>query len=239
MKPIRFPILSVAVLAGVLSIASAGPLRAASATPSTAVAEVEKLVKAKIGDDTIVAFVASSNTSYRLTASDLISLKEQGVSDRVLEAMLARQRTSSEAPQVAVAQAAPVVQQQQPAQPAPGQTVYPGGPVPMQQQPTTIVVQQPAQTVVQPVYYPSTSYYGYAPSYYPYSYGYGYSSYWYPSVGVSFGLGRGWGGYYGGHYGGGYGGYHGGYGGGVHVGGGGHVGGGVHVGVGVGLRGHR
>ena len=231
MKTFRIPVSSagLAVLAVWLASANAPVAVAAETSPrasvSPGVAEVEKLVRAKIGDDTIVAFVAASGIPYRLTAADLIALKQQGVSDRVLDAMLARQKASYDAPSVPVAAAqaavapaapAPAPAPAQPVYAAPGQTVYPGGPAPVQA-PTTIVVQQPPPTVVQPVYYEPAV----VPYYRGSPYGY-YGPYWGPSLSLSVGLGRGWGigygGYYGGYWGGSRGGYHGGY----RGGGGGH-----------------
>ena len=146
---------------------------------SPAANEVLKLVHAKIADDTIVAFIGSSTASYRLTATELIGLRSQGVSDRILTAMLARQSGGRPGTGVsAPASPAPQYATERPAAPAPGTTVYPGGPTASQPAPTYVqsvpTYVQTAPTYVQapPVYYaPSVAPYY---SYYPYSYGYGY-----------------------------------------------------------------
>lgn len=191
--------------------APASTVAAKSRRPlAVATQEVLKLSRAKLNEDTIIAFIGNTTTSFDLTADDVVYLKEQGVTDRVLGAMLG-QRLATTAPQPAPA-------------PIPATTANPGDArvltAPGVPQSTTVVYQQAPPTVVQesPTYvysYPSYApYYGY----YPYYGGY----YWgRPAVSLSFGFGY-YGGYRGGYHGGGYhgggGGYHGG-------GGGGHSGG--------------
>lgn len=184
--------------------------------------EVLKLTKAKVSDDTIIAYISHSTSSFALTANDIVYLKEQGVTDRAITAMLNQRTPAPSAPQyvqsTAQNQAGSSVQN------APGTTQAP-----------TVIYSSPQPTVVQtyPTYvYTEPSYVSY-PYYYPYYRSYG----WYPGISLSFGWG-----YYGGYHGGGYhGGYHGGYyhGGYYHGGGGGgyHAGGGYHGGGGHG--GHR
>jgi hypothetical protein len=181
--------------------------------------EVLKLVRANVTEDVVMAFIENSRTGFNLSADEIVQLHNEGVSDKMIQAMLARRKTPQ--PAIAVTQEAP--------QPAPQ---------PQQQ----IVVQQPAQPQVtyvpsQPVYVtaPATTYvyrepyYTYYDSYsYPYYWAY---SPWYPRVSFNFGFGSG---YYGGHYryGGSWGhapihysgGFRGGYSGGVHAGGGFHGG---------------
>jgi len=54
-------------------------------TLSYGVPDVLKLSQGKVGDDTIVSYIQSSGSSYGcLTASGIIYLHEQGVSDRRL-----------------------------------------------------------------------------------------------------------------------------------------------------------
>jgi hypothetical protein len=169
---------------------------------SYGVSQIIQLSKAKVNDDTIVNYIRNSGSSYGMDASQIVYLKQQGVSDTVINTMLNQPRSA--------AQAAP-----QPAYPAASS-------------PATVVAQS-AVTYGQttPTYVPSstvyvipdTQTYRYYNSYYP-SYGYYYPYYggWcYPSVSFSFGFG---GGYHGGYY-------HGGWGGGYH-GGGYHGGGGWH-----------
>ena len=65
---------------------SAPPLPAAP-LPSR-VADVLKLNQAKVSDGTIIAYVQNSGNTYHLDASQIISLRDQGVSDGVITAML-------------------------------------------------------------------------------------------------------------------------------------------------------
>jgi uncharacterized membrane protein YgcG len=162
--------------------------------------QVLQLAHAKISDSTIIAYIQNSGTVYNLDASQIVYLKQQGVSDAVIAAMINQRSRVSAA---ALDNTAP---------PTSGQTAA--------------VVAQPATSYVQTVpsstayVVPDTqSYYYYSPYYYPY---YGYYWWPYPVVSFSFGYGGGyWGGYHGGyHHGGGGGGYRGG--GGYHGGGGHH-----------------
>src|SRR5580692_10068244 len=69
----------------------------ASATASMqmpyAVSQVLELEQAKVGDLTVVAYIRSSGTSYNLDASQIVFLRQQGVSDAVITAMLTQPRT--------------------------------------------------------------------------------------------------------------------------------------------------
>src|SRR5580658_3811544 len=123
----------------------------ASAKVPYAVAQVVQLEQAKISDDTVIAYIRNSGNNYNLTANDILYLRQQGVSDAVLTAMLTQSRmnaTSAYQPQ-------PVTTQVQAPSPAPT-AVY--------DSPVTYV--QPAPTT----YYYSNSY----PYYYPYYNYYGY-----------------------------------------------------------------
>jgi hypothetical protein len=185
---------------------------------SYGVPQILQLAQAKVGDDTIIAYIHNSGTSYGLDADQIIYLRQQGVSDKVLNTMLTQPKPAYTS---TFAATAPPADYSSAAQtPAPAATPEPT---------TTYVQTVPSSTVYvmpnsQPYYY--SAYYNQAyPYYYPYSY--------YPSVSLSFG----WGSssyhgnyyYYGNGYHGGYpgGGYHGGYpGGGGHPPGGGYPGGG-------------
>ncbi len=164
--------------------------------------QVLQLEQAKLGDATIIAYIRNSGNSYGLNADQIIYLRQQGLSDGVITAMLSQPRAGVALPLPTTPAPAPVAA-----------TAYAG-------QASTATVAPPA-TYVQTV--PDVSYYA-APYYYdPYYYYPGYA--WYPPVTIGWGWGwGGWGGYYGGYRGG----WHGcGYGGGWHGGGygGGHVGG--------------
>ena len=173
---------------------------------SYGVSQIIQLSKAKVSEDTIVNYIRNSGSSYGMDASQIVYLKQQGVSDAVLNTMLNQPRQ--------MAQAAP-----QPAYPTASSTAT--------------VVAQPAVTYVQtaPAYVPSstvyvipdTQTYRYYNNYYQPSYGYYpyYSGWGYPAVSFSFGFGGGYRGGWGG-------GYRGGYSGGYHGGGGFHGGGGWH-----------
>src|SRR5216684_5456370 len=51
---------------------------------------VLKLVKAGIGEDTIVGMVNQQPGKYGLSADDIIALKRAGVSDRIMAAMIVK-----------------------------------------------------------------------------------------------------------------------------------------------------
>ena len=157
---------------------------------SYGVSQIIQLSKAKVSEDTIVNYIRNSGSSYGMDASQIVYLKQQGVSDAVINTMLNQPRQ--------MAQAAP-----QPAYPTASSTAT--------------VVAQPATPYVPPssVYViPDTQTYQHYNNYYQPSYGYYpyYSGWNYPAVSFSFGFGGGYrGGYYRGGWGGGYrGGYHGG-----------------------------
>jgi hypothetical protein len=190
-------------LTGGADDSTAAPLGAVPAAPTSQVqlsygaTEVTQLAKAKVADDTIVAFVQNSGRAYSLTAPEILALRSEGVSDRVITAMLEEQTKKQTDAAARSAAAAPLAPQPD--------TVSQPAPVPAA--PATTYAPAPAVTYVQtvPAYAPaSTVYVPYAAPTYYYAPYYGYS---YPAVSLS--LGFGFGGYYGGHYHGG-GGFHGG-----------------------------
>ena len=74
----------------------------AAATPvqlSSGAQDVLKLARAKISDDVTVAFVQTSDRRFNLTASEIVYLRKEGVSDRVLTSMLTPQSQPAAAPQ--------------------------------------------------------------------------------------------------------------------------------------------
>jgi len=152
---------------------------------TSGVPDVLKLAHAKVGEDTIVTFVQNSGTSYGgLSASEIVYLHEQGVSDRVVTAMLdQRQRlTEAAAQQNATATTATTQATTQ------AVTDASAGQYPQAYAlPTVTYVQQPASTVsVYVMRDSSRSYvdYGYYPSY-------GYYGWSYPAASFSFGFGVG------------------------------------------------
>jgi hypothetical protein len=174
---------------------------------SSGVPEILKLGRGKVGDEVIIAFIVNSGKIYHLSASEILYLREQGVSDQVLTAMLSAGQNVAATAAQAAAQAAPQRAPTGPTadwvnsspQPAPAPTQYAPQPAP------TYVAAAPVYTQPSPVYvYPAPSY-GYYDSW-PYYWGYS-------ALSFNFGFG---GGHYGGYHGGGF------HGGGFHGGGGGH-----------------
>ncbi|MBI3416655.1 MAG: hypothetical protein HY043_15290 [Verrucomicrobia bacterium] len=183
--------------------------------------EVLKLVRAKISDALVQTYVEKTPANYDLSAAAIVYLREQGVSDPVLTAMLKQRKKTTET----TAQLAPT--------PAPANAAPPATPPPAQ----TYVAEAPSYVPAATVYVaPPATTYVYYDSYPGYPRYYGYYGWYVPPVSLSFGFGRGYrAGYYGGYRGGFHGGGHVGPVGGGHVGG---VGGGGHVGGGGGGRHH-
>ena len=59
---------------------------------SYGVSQIIQLSKAKVSDDTIVNYIRNSGSSYGLEASQIVYLKQQGVSDTVINTMLNQPR---------------------------------------------------------------------------------------------------------------------------------------------------
>ena len=171
---------------------SSASTTAAATSLSYGVSQVVQLAHANIGEDVIVNYIRNSGNAYGLDATQILYLKQQGVSDRIINTML-NQRSQV----AATAQTAP--------QPnSSGANSSQTAPAPAQ--PSVSYVQTaPAQTVY---VIPDTQTYDYNAYYYqPYYYQPYYGGYYaWPAVSLSFGLG----GYYGGGYHGGGGGFHGG-----------------------------
>jgi hypothetical protein len=237
MKTKNLQSLFLAIAAGAALAFTAGNVAAQDSTATTAqpaaasqpapqlsygVPQVLQLEQAKISDGVIVSYIQNSGTIYSLKADEIVYLKQQGVSDNVLNAMLNQRSRLTGSTEPATTTASPTTASTQtyaPAAPAPTVTYdQPTAP------PSTVYVIPDTQTYQYDTYYYS------AYPYYSYPYYGGY--YGWPGVSLSFG----WGGYYGGGYRGG-GGFRGG-GGGFHDGGGGLRGGGGGVrGGGGGIRG--
>jgi hypothetical protein len=154
--------------------------------------DVLKLSRAHVSDGTIIAFIQGSETIYNLGADEIVYLRQQGVSDSVIAAMLSqRQRITDAAARVAQSSSYPDANTARPA--------------PTYDQAKATYAQSQAEYVPPSTVYvvPSSSpvYVDYG--YYPYYGGY-YGNY-YPPVSFSIGFGgyRGWGGR-GGFHGGGF-----------------------------------
>lgn len=192
--PFQNPLLAVVVAAGLLSVAPTAwaqsvPVAAPVSVPADGLSDIVKLSQAKVGDDIIITFIKNSGYVYNLTAAQIIYLRQNGVSDPVITAILTLPRGG-----VAMAPApalAPVSAASQPAEtayaPSSSPTDVVSGPPPATP-PASYVQTAPSSTVTYVQTVPSTYYY-YQPYYYP-AYGY----YAYPPVSVSLGWGWGWGG---------------------------------------------
>ena len=178
-----------AVLAGAARNVAAQDASAAQTTPpmqlSYGVSQIIQLSKANVSEGTIVNYVQNSGNAYGLDANQIVYLKQQGVSDNVINAMLNQPRPVA-TPNYSTASSAPATA--------------------VVAQPSVTYVPAPVSTVY---VIPDTQTYNYyAYGYRPYYGGYYYPCYRpvyysYPGVSLSFGFG-------GGYYHGGWGGYHGG-----------------------------
>jgi hypothetical protein len=61
---------------------------AAPPPPGPSVADIQSLVQAHVSDSVIIAQIQNSSTRYQLTADQIITLKNAGASDPVLNALL-------------------------------------------------------------------------------------------------------------------------------------------------------
>lgn len=185
----------VAAMAVAISATNIFAQEATTVPLSSAAAQVLQLSQAKISDGTIITFVQNSGSTYGLSASQIVYLKQQGVSEPVLNAMLNQHPAVAAvvpppADNSAASTAAPTAAVAQPSTPAPDAS-------------SSVVVVPDTQTY----YYNSWAY----PYYYPYPYyGYGptFSFYWGRGGYYHPGWGGGWHGGGGGWHGGGGGGWH-------------------------------
>lgn len=157
------------------------------------VEDVLKLSRANINEDIIINYIQTSGTIYSLTPQDIVYLRNQGVSDHVLNTMVG-QRRLVEATALAQQQSFPAVPNA-PTVPdaamAPAAPLYPDSSSAYVEPPATPA---PSTVYVVPSPQVSAGYYGY----YGYPYGY-YSPYYYWGPSVSIGIGFGGRGYYHGH----------------------------------------
>jgi hypothetical protein len=174
-------------------------------------AEVLKLVRANVAEDVVMAFIQTSRGGFNLSADEIVQLHNEGVADKMIQAMLDRKKAGPQ-PTISVAQQAPAPEAQY--QPLPGAPQVAQQPIVVQPSapaPQVTYVQNPPVYVGAPTTYvypqPVYSYY----DSYPYYWGG-----WYPGVSLNFGFRGGYYGRYGyshyAHYNGGYrGGYSGGF----------------------------
>jgi hypothetical protein len=155
------------------------------------VADVLKLTQAQVSEDVVLNYVLNSGTVYNLGPKDIIYLRNQGVSDRVITTMMnQRNRVAEESAQQAAAQAASQPQGPFPVysdpDAAPGQPPY--APAYVEPPPPP---QPPPSTLYVIPFRPGIA------GYYPY-----YGGYYGPGISLVYGFGRG--GYYRGYYHGGH-----------------------------------
>jgi len=92
------------------SAEAAAPASASETHPvqlSPGVPEILKLGRAHVGDEIIIAFIRNSGRTYHLSVSEILYLREQGVSDQVVTAMLSAGQNVAATAAQAVPQPAP------------------------------------------------------------------------------------------------------------------------------------
>ncbi len=154
------------------------------------VADVLKLSQAQVSEDVVLNYIQNSGTIYNLGPREIVFLRSQGVSDRVVNAMLDQKRKVTETAAAAAPNPGPTPVLSAPAAPDYSQVAPQPAPAP------STVYTIPPPTVSYPYYNYYYSYPYYAP------YGYYYPSYYggyYRGPVVSFGFRFG-----GGHYRGGW-----------------------------------
>lgn len=98
---------------------------------SPSLAGVEKLAKAGVGEEIVVGYIENSTTRFAPGADDILMLRQAGLSDRALVALLQRDQKLAEA------------------QPAPAQIQPPAAVAPLVQPvPTVWIAPQPVQAAV-------------------------------------------------------------------------------------------
>ena len=183
--------------------ATAPPAAASQPSPqlSYGVPQVLQLVQAKVSDGIIVSYIQNSGTIYSLNAAEIVYLKQQGVSDPVLNAMLAQRSRLTGSTEPATTTAS-----DQTYAPAPQPAVTYVETPPAYAPSSTVYIIPDTQTYrYNAWYYGGYPYYGYR----PYSGYYGYYGL-YPGVSFSFGFGNRWSGFHDSGFRGGGGGFHGG-----------------------------
>jgi hypothetical protein len=164
------------------------------------VEDIVKLSHAQISEDVILNYVRNSGTIYNLAPADIVVLRNEGVSDHVINAMLDQRKNVTEA-----------AAQAQPAQAATAPTTVAPAPAPQPDYQATqpaVYMESSAPSSVYVIPYPSATYAYYSSGYYPYYGGYyGYGRYGYcgpyyrPYCGPRVVVGYGYGGGHGHHHG--------------------------------------
>jgi len=145
--------------------------------------EVVKLSRAQVSDDVVLSYVQNSGIAYSLSPDDIVRLRHEGVSDRVINAMLDQHKRAVEVAQRAGGPA-PVYRDNAP-EAGPGTVASETAPA-TAQPPVVEAPLTPSGSSVYVIPYQPTTY-GVYP-YYPYSY---YGPYYYGGPVVSFRFGFG------------------------------------------------
>src|SRR5437588_714004 len=146
--------------------------------------EVLKLARANVSEGTIIAFIMNSERTYSLSASQILYLREQGVSDFAIATMLGHGRTASDLRKLDAAQAqAAGIQQANSGASNPGDGTNVGTSATNSPAKPQVVVEGP-MTYATPSSPGIYDYYDYYPDYWYYGYPY-------PGVIFSFGIGDG------------------------------------------------
>jgi hypothetical protein len=147
--------------------ASKAPAAVSAPPLSYGVPQIVQLTEAKVSDDTIIAYIKNSGNSYGLNAEQIIYLRQQGVSEAVVKAMLNQPKnltaSSAAVPQPSDSQVSTAV-----AQPTVTYETVPS---------STVYVMPDTQAYNYDAYY-------YQPYYYPYY------AVPFPAVSFSFGFGH-------------------------------------------------
>lgn len=149
--------------------------------------DVALLAQKGLGEEVLLAYVDRAG-SFTVAADQIVRLKEAGVPEKVIAAMIRKQQAPAEQPVLLTRSATDV--------PVQARTEYVYRSVPAEPAETrTVYVYRPATSYTSTYYVPSSTYY-YPSTYYASSWYYPYSSYYYPSRWSypTFSLGLYWGG---------------------------------------------
>jgi len=164
--------------------------------PSAAV-EVVKLTRAQVSEEVIVSYVQNAGATARLSSDDIVRLRQEGVTDRVINAMLDQNKRAVEStPPVSAPAPVTVYAANDPNAVNTAPTPQPA-PVQVQSQPVEAPLTPSAASTVHVIPYPAATYAYYGPYYRSYYYSpYYYSPYYYggyygggPIVSFRFGFG--------------------------------------------------
>jgi len=180
---------------------TAAPADAPPAKLPYGVEDVLKLSRAQVSEDVTLNYIRNSGTIYNLAPKDIVYLRNEGVSDRVINTMIDQRKN---VPAEAAAQAATASASATSAAPISSGTTVVVAPqyTPTYTQPAPVYAQpEPPRAPSSSLYVIPYPYAGYRyPGPYPYSYFYG-DYYRYCSPSVVYTIGYGSGGYCGGYYG--------------------------------------